>query len=259
VSAQTTTTQGLVAEHIGHHYLHSRVSTEVLRDVSLDVAPGRTLAVIGESGAGKSTLARILCGLERPTSGQVLLDGATFRLHRGRVAPVQMVFQNPVGALDPRRTIGHSIALPLRNRPRRERTARVAELLTAVGLEPKHATRRPSRLSGGQLQRVVLARALAARPRVLVCDEPTSALDVSVQAQIINLLLDLQKAEDFACIVVTHDLLVAKVLADDVLLLRHGAVVESATAATFFTAPASEYGQDLMASSVWTHLTKGGS
>ncbi|MEU0466419.1 ATP-binding cassette domain-containing protein [Amycolatopsis sp. NPDC006131] len=199
-----------------------RVKREALAEITFSVERGRTLAIVGESGAGKSTLVRCIAGLETPTAGETLIHGAPHACRAGRVSPVQMVFQNPSDALDSMRSVGSSIAEPLRGRSRAARRARVAELLSLVGINPARAKDRPRSFSGGQLQRIVIARALAPEPSVLLCDEPTSALDVSVQAQIINLLLKLQKEHGFAAIVVTHDLAVAKVLADDVLVLRHG-------------------------------------
>lgn len=198
---------------------------QALHAVSFAVHHGRTTAIVGESGAGKSTLVRCIAGLEKASSGQVVINGKSLVLRHGRTSPVQMVFQNPNDALDPMRRIASSIAEPLRGWSRVDRRARVAELLSSVGLSEARAIDRPNAFSGGQLQRIVIARALAPSPEVLLCDEPTSALDVSVQAQIINLLLGLQVKHRFAGVVVTHDLAVAKVLADEILVLRHGEVV----------------------------------
>ncbi|MGI6877084.1 ABC transporter ATP-binding protein [Amycolatopsis sp. 3B14] len=204
------------------------VVRHALDSVEFTVAPGRTTAVIGESGAGKSTLIRCVAGLEKPTSGAVMVGGVEVTAPRhGTTSPVQMVFQNPTDALNPVRSVGWSIGEPLRKLGRRARRARVAELMTSVGIDPARYKDRPKAFSGGQLQRIVIARALVSSPDVLLCDEPTSALDVSVQAQIINLLLDLQEKHHFACIVVTHDLAVARALAEDVVVLRHGAMLFS--------------------------------
>ncbi|HVV11191.1 dipeptide/oligopeptide/nickel ABC transporter ATP-binding protein [Amycolatopsis sp.] len=195
--------------------------------VSFAVEPGKTLAVVGESGAGKTTIVRCVAGLEEPTSGTIRVDGRPLKLRHGKTNPVQMVFQNPRDALDPMRTIGSSIAEPLRGMSRAGRKARVEELLTLVGISARRAGERPAQFSGGQLQRIVIARALAPSPQVILCDEPTAALDVSIQAQIINLLLDLQRKSGFAAVLVTHDLAVAKILADDVVVLRKGEVLFS--------------------------------
>ena len=217
-----------------------------VREVWCSVERRRTLAVVGESGAGKSTLARVIAGLERPTSGRVLVAGQPLVLRGGVASPVQMVFQQPGESLDPLSSVGRSVAEPLHAMSGRERERRVASLLARVGINPAHAGRRPSAFSGGQLQRIVLARALAAEPQVLVCDEPTSALDVSVQAQFVNLLLELQAQIGFACVLVTHDLSLVRVLADDVLVLKDGVVVEQGPADSFFRGPAAAYSRALL-------------
>lgn len=202
--------------------VHGGPTRTALEDITFAVEPGETTAIVGESGAGKSTLVRCIAGLEKPSAGRILIHGEPLALRPRRTSPVQMVFQDPSGALDPMRSVGSSIAEPLLGRRRPDRRARVAELLSLVGINATRATERPGSFSGGQLQRIVIARALAPLPKVLLCDEPTSALDVSVQAQIINLLLELQQKHGFACIIVTHDLAVARVLADKILVLRRG-------------------------------------
>jgi ABC-type dipeptide/oligopeptide/nickel transport system ATPase subunit len=220
---------------------------DALRDVSFELAAHATIAIVGESGAGKSTLTRLIAGFERPSTGSVLVSGAPATVTPGKVSSVQMVFQHPAEALNRFASIGTSISEPLlRLLPRSERRARIEELLVQVGMDPARSEDKPSAFSGGQLQRIVLARALAAEPQLLVCDEPTSALDVSVQAQIVNLVLELQQAKGFGCVLVTHDLAVARVLADAVLVLRHGTVVEHTPADEFFDGPRSEYGQHLL-------------
>jgi ABC-type glutathione transport system ATPase component len=241
VTAPVLSVDGLTRE-----YRNRGVTARVLDAVSVEVGAGRTLAVVGESGAGKSTLARLICGLDRPTAGTVRVAGRDPAPRSGAPSPVQLVFQNPIDALNPFLAIGRSIGEPLRSSPRERRQARIAELLQRVGIDPERAGQRPAAFSGGQLQRIVLARALAASPQVLVCDEPTSALDVSVQAQIVNLLLELQAAMGFACVLVTHDLAVVRVLAHDVLVLRHGRTVEVAPADRFFAAPREEYSRSLL-------------
>jgi len=203
-------------------------------DVSLEVAPGEIVGLVGESGCGKSTLARAVVGLQRPDSGRVLVDGVALadlgrrerRAHR-RVA--QMVFQNPSSSLDPHRTVRASISEALSVSgavPRGRRTARVGELLDLVGLDQAVATRRPRQLSGGQCQRVAIARALAVGPRLLVCDEPVTALDVSVQARILNLLMDLRDDLGTGCLFITHDLSVLAQLADRIAVMHEGRIVE---------------------------------
>lgn len=231
----------------GKTYRAHGAERRALHDVSFELEPGRTLAVVGESGAGKSTLTRLIAGLERPSSGAVFVEGAPPRPRRGRPSPVQMVFQHPGEALSPYHSIGWSIAEGMHAVPRRQRVARTRELLAAVNLGDVDLRRRPQSFSGGQLQRIVIARALAAGPRVLLCDEPTSALDVSVQAQIVNLLMRLQAELGFACVLVTHDLAVARVLAHDVLVLQSGTAVELAPAAAFFSGPSDSYAASLLA------------
>lgn len=218
-----------------------------VQDVTFELGPAETLAVVGESGAGKSTLARILAGLEKPDSGTVTIDERLVRLRPGVVSPIQMVFQNPFDALNPLRSIGASIGEPLLALPARERRREVRSALERVGLDSARADQRPGSFSGGQLQRIVLARALAAQPTVLICDEPTSSLDVSVQAQVVNLILELQAAQGFSCVLVTHDLGVARILADRVMVLRFGEVVEQRSAAELFANPEHVYTQELIA------------
>ncbi|HZV74385.1 MAG TPA: ABC transporter ATP-binding protein [Conexibacter sp.] len=228
-------------------YRRQGTSFRALEGVSFELLRGRTLAVVGESGAGKSTLVKLIAGFEQASEGAVEVDGAPPRLRAGKVSPVQVVFQHPNEALNPYVSVGRSVAAPLRGLPREARRARVAELLESVGLDPARAGARPRAFSGGQLQRVVLARALAASPSVLICDEATSALDVSVQAQIANLVMRLQAEQGFACLLVTHDLGLAHVMADDVLVLRTGRPVELAPARSFFAGPGTEYARGLLA------------
>jgi ABC-type glutathione transport system ATPase component len=232
---------------VGRVFRTAAGSKEALSGVSFSVVQGKTLGIIGESGAGKSTLVRILAGLDKATSGRVLVGGAAPRIRRGAPSPVQMVFQSPVAALSPYQSVGSSVAEPIRKLAKTEREDKVRSLFERVGISPLRAGDKPTRFSGGELQRIVLARALISDPTLLLCDEPTSALDVSVQSQVINLLLELQPEKGFASIVVTHDLAVAKVLADDVLVLRSGRVEELAPAENFFEAPQSAYSQSLMA------------
>jgi peptide/nickel transport system ATP-binding protein len=228
-------------------YRRRRERFRALDGVTFELRAGQTLAVVGESGAGKSTLVKLVAGLEQPAAGTVEVNGSPPRLRAGTVSPVQVVFQNPIEALNPYASVGRSIAEPLRDLSREQRRQRVAELLDDVGLEPARAGSRPSAFSGGQLQRVVLARALAADPAVLICDEATSALDVSVQAQIANLIMKLQGTKGFACLLVTHDLGLAHVLADSVLVLRNGEPVELAPASRFFAGPRTTYARSLLA------------
>lgn len=206
-------------------------------DVSLTVRRGETLGVVGESGSGKTTLGRMLVGLLEPTAGEVRYDGHA----RVGVNPaVQMVFQDPVSSLNPRRSVGESIADPLRARGERDEKrirGRVTELLERVGLDGAHYDRYPHEFSGGQRQRVGIARALAADPRVIVCDEPVSALDVTTQAQVVALLGELQRELGLALVFVAHDLAVVRQVSDRVMVMRGGRIVESGPADEVYDTP----------------------
>ena len=224
-------------------------------DVSFSVPPGATVGLVGESGSGKSTVARAVLNLERVTSGRIRFDGVDvtnlpepqFRPYRKRV---QMVFQDPYGSLDPRWTVEAIIAEPLRiHFPRwtgGERRARVVQLLEKVGLKSDHRRRLPHEFSGGQRQRIGIARALAVEPELLVCDEPVSALDVSVQAQIVNLLQDLQEQLGLAYLFIAHDVAVVEHLSRQVVVMQHGRVVEAGPVSTVYSAPQSEYTRKLL-------------
>jgi peptide/nickel transport system ATP-binding protein len=235
----------LSAQGVSRHY--PRSPRPAVCSASFTVDQGSTLAIVGESGAGKSTLCRMLVGLEPPDTGRILLNGQPVTARPGRVSRLQMVFQDPHSSLNPLHNVGWSVAEPMHGLSRAQRRAEVGRLLALVGIAAGRSADRPAAFSGGQLQRIALARALAARPRVLVCDEPTSSLDVSVQAQVLNLILRLQEEEQFACVLVTHDLGVVRVLADDVLVLRGGEVVEHAAADDLFARPAHEYTRSLLA------------
>jgi len=202
--------------------------------VDLTIRAGETVALVGESGSGKTTLARIAVGLDRPDSGTVTLDGQPLtdkrgRMDRGTRAKIQMVFQDPLASFTPHRSVGASIEVPLRiqfNLPARARRARVTELLRSVGLEESHADRAPGALSGGQLQRAAIARALATDPALLICDEPVASLDVSVRAQVLSLLAGLQRDRGLGILFVSHDLGVVQRIADRTVVLYLGRVVE---------------------------------
>lgn len=222
--------------------------------VDLAVYEGETLALVGESGCGKSTLGRLLLGLLPPTQGQVFFDGQDLaalppaRLRALR-RQMQLVFQDTAAALNPRWTVGQSLAEPLRIHnlcPRGEYAARGAALLTQVGLAPDLLDRYPHQLSGGQRQRVGLARALALSPRLVVCDEPVSALDVSVQAQMLNLLADLQRAQGLTYVLISHDLGVVRHSADRVCVMFLGRVCEVGPTQALFSAPRHPYTKFLL-------------
>jgi peptide/nickel transport system ATP-binding protein len=225
-----------------------------LDGVSFTLQAGRNLGVVGESGSGKSTLARLVMALEAPSAGTVRFDGRD--LHglpaaelRAARRGFQMVFQDPYGSLDPRRPVGRTVAEPLLALERvdaAEREARVAEMLEAVGLRAGDAQRYPHEFSGGQRQRIAIARALVTRPRLIVADEPVSALDVSVQAQVLNLMQDLQDRYGVSYLFISHDLAVVDLMCDEVLVLRHGSVVERGAPHAVFGGPRHPYTQRLV-------------
>ncbi|WP_082522679.1 ABC transporter ATP-binding protein [Geodermatophilus sp. Leaf369] len=219
--------------------------TTALDDVSLTLAAGERLAVVGESGSGKSTLARLLLALDTPDAGTVALDGRAVRPGSSRSLRwfrrrVQTVPQDPSRSFNPRMRVGAAVAEPLAClQVHGDHSARVAELLVAVGLEPDAATRWPHEFSGGQRQRLAIARALAPRPELLIADEPVSALDVVVRLQVVDLLAELSAAEGLALLVVSHDLGVVQHLCNRVLVLDGGRAVEEGPVDRVFAAPAS--------------------
>jgi oligopeptide/dipeptide ABC transporter ATP-binding protein len=223
--------------------------------VSFALRRGRTLGLVGESGSGKSTLARVLVGVEKPTGGQVLVDGVDVttmsRAARRKLCRrVQMVFQDPYTSLNPRMSVGEIVGEPYRIHPdavpKGGRDRAVKELLELVGLDPGHVHRYPHQFSGGQRQRIGIARALAVKPQVLVCDEPVSALDVSVQGQVINLLEDLQDELGLSYLFIAHDLAVVRHIADEVAVMYLGRIVEHGTAAEVYDHAAHPYTRALM-------------
>ncbi|MGW2326070.1 ATP-binding cassette domain-containing protein [Streptomyces sp. NPDC001700] len=217
--------------------------------VGFTVEPGGALAIVGESGCGKSTIARAIVRLLRPTEGRILLDGADIAsLPERRLRPlrrrVQMVFQDPYGSLDPHLTAEEIVAEPLRlagTRSAAERGRRAAQLIDQVGLPTSALQRRPAEFSGGQRQRIGIARALASGPELLVCDEATSALDVSVQAQVLQLLRELQAEQNLAYIVISHNLGVVREISSEVVVMRGGRIVETGPTADVLAAPTQPY------------------
>jgi peptide/nickel transport system ATP-binding protein len=219
--------------------------------VSLKVERGEVFALVGESGSGKTTLAKMLLGLLPPTSGEILIGGTPISA-KDRVAVsrrVQPIFQDPYSSLNPRKSVAQLIALPLVVHgvgDRAERRAEVLEMLDLVGLSKRHYDAYPGQLSGGQRQRVAIARALILRPEVVICDEPTSALDVSVQAQILNLLLDLKRELGLTYFFISHNLAVVEHLADRVAVMYLGRFVEQRSRAGLFAAPRHPYTRALL-------------
>lgn len=223
-------------------------------DVSFTVEPGETLALVGESGAGKSTTGRLVLRLVEPDSGEITFDGKDLRTlgredMRALRQDMQMIFQDPFSSLDPHLPIGESIAEPLLihfGMGRSERLGRASELLDRVGLRRHYLERYPAELSGGQLQRIAIARALTLEPRLIVCDEPVAALDVSVRAQVLNLMRELQVERNLAYLFVSHDLALVEVIADRVAVMSKGRIVEVGPAEQLFRNPTDPYTIELL-------------
>ncbi len=252
----------LEVDQLVRHYTLPRESlfgpppvVEALNGVSFGIRPGQSLGIVGESGSGKSTIARLVMALDRPTSGTVKLLGRD--LHalpkaalRAARRDVQMVFQDPYGSLDPRQTVARIVAEPLEALAETGRAAqreRAGESLAAVGLRTSDLDKYPHEFSGGQRQRIAIARALITRPRLIVADEPVSALDVSVQAQVLNLMQDLQQQFGVSYLLISHDLAVVNHLCDEVCVLHRGLVVERGTPQKLFAHAEHPYTQALLA------------
>jgi dipeptide transport system ATP-binding protein len=241
---------------IGRGFLHPADQLQAVGGVSFTLRSGKTLAVVGESGCGKSTLARMVSLIETPSSGELRLNGvdvvhASHAEHHGLRRTVQMVFQNPYGSLNPRKKIGAILEAPLEiNTPltATERAQKARAMLALVGLRPEHYDRYPHMFSGGQRQRIAIARALMLSPSLIVADEPVSALDVSIQAQVLNLLADLQQELGLAYLFISHDLGVVRHIAHDVLVMYLGHAVEQGEKKTIFSQPLHPYTQALLAS-----------
>lgn len=221
-----------------------------LNGVSFDLSPGKTLAVVGESGCGKSTLARLVTMIEEPSSGALTIDGKPAALDdKSLRRTVQIVFQNPYGSLNPRQKVGAILEEPLKVNTGEDAGARqemARAMMQRVGLRPEHYDRYPHMFSGGQRQRIAIARALMLNPKILVLDEPVSALDLSIQAQVLNLLIDLQQEFGLAYLFISHDLSVVKHIADDVMVMYLGRPVEAGPADVVFAEPKHPYTQALL-------------
>ena len=241
--------------HVGGGLFGPGRIVHAVRGVSFTLEKGKTLAIVGESGSGKSTLARILTMIDRQTDGELFIDGMPVDIKRTGVTPemrrkVQIVFQNPYGSLNPRQKIGDVLAEPLllnTSMSAAERREKAMQMLLKVGLGPEHFNRYPHMFSGGQRQRIAIARALMLNPSLLVLDEPVSALDLSVQAQILNLLADLQDEFGLTYVFISHDLSVVRYIADDVMVMYLGEVVEYGSREKVFSDPQHAYTKQLFA------------
>ncbi len=250
----------LQAQGLGKRYLGPDGQLrQVVQDVGFELRAGQTLGIVGESGSGKTTVARIALGLLQPDAGQVLYRGQPWNLPGNAVdenrrrplrRDISVIYQDPLGSFDPRWSVMQILddALHVADVEVSQRPARISHLLEQVRLPPELALRRPLQLSGGQRQRVAIARAIASGPKLIICDEPVSALDVSVQAQVLDLLADLQQELGMAYLFISHDLGVIRHVSDNVLVMRHGQVVELAPAEQLFTRPAHEYTRRLLGS-----------
>jgi dipeptide transport system ATP-binding protein len=241
--------------HVGGGLFRAQRTVHAVKGVSFSVDKGKTLAIVGESGCGKSTLARIITLIDPATSGELLIDGNKVDIARGGLTKemrrkVQIVFQNPYGSLNPRQKIGDVLGEPLlinTNKPAEERRDLAMKMLKKVGLGPEHYNRYPHMFSGGQRQRIAIARALMLNPSLLVLDEPVSALDLSVQAQVLNLLADLQDEFQLTYVFISHDLSVVRYIADDVMVMYFGEAVEYGSREEVFSDPKHSYTKTLFA------------
>ncbi|OHV85416.1 dipeptide ABC transporter ATP-binding protein [Ensifer sp. LCM 4579] len=241
--------------HVPGSLFRKARTVHALKGVSFTLDEGKTLAIVGESGCGKSTLGRILTLIDPATAGELLIDGRKVDIARERLTSemrrkVQIIFQNPYGSLNPRQKIGDILTEPLvinTKVPANERRDRAMAMLKKVGLEEKHYNRYPHMFSGGQRQRVAIARALMLNPKLLVLDEPVSALDLSVQAQVLNLLADLQDEFQLTYVFISHDLSVVRYIADDVMVMYFGEAVEYGSRDAVFSNPQHSYTKTLFA------------
>ncbi|ANG96345.1 dipeptide ABC transporter ATP-binding protein [Brucella pseudogrignonensis] len=241
--------------HVGGGLFGKPKVVHAVKGVSFKLEKGKTLAIVGESGCGKSTLARILTMIDPQTSGDLMIGGKDVNIARDGLTAemrqkVQIVFQNPYGSLNPRQKIGDVLAEPLllnTNMSAKERREKSMEMLLKVGLGKEHFNRYPHMFSGGQRQRIAIARALMLNPKLLILDEPVSALDLSVQAQVLNILADLQEEFGLTYVFISHDLSVVRYIADDVMVMYFGEVVEYGSRDDVFNNPQHDYTKKLFA------------
>ncbi len=260
----------LEARELARHYSVSRgmfkepATLEAVRQASFAMRPGKTLAVVGESGCGKSTLARLVTLIEPATAGALTIDGIdvatiTDEQRRHLRQTIQIVFQDPYGSLNPRKKVSAILAEPLKvntDMNRLDREMAVNDMMAKVGLRPEHASRYPHMFSGGQRQRIAVARALMLKPKIIVLDEPVSALDISIQAQVLNLLNDLQETFELAYLFISHDLSVVRHVADEVIVMYLGRPIEQGSRDHLFDRPLHPYTRALQASSPSTNPKK---
>jgi dipeptide transport system ATP-binding protein len=259
----------LEARNLARHYEISRgpfaepATVRALAEATFSLEAGRTLAVVGESGCGKSTLARLVTMIEPPTAGELVVDGKPIRpghsLGHDLRQTVQIIFQDPYGSLNPRQKVGTILEEPLRintSLSSAERRQKARAMMEKVGLRPEHYDRYPHMFSGGQRQRIAIARALMLNPKILVLDEPVSALDLSIQAQVLNLLMDLQQEFGLAYLFISHDLSVVRHIADDVMVMYLGRPVEHGKAADIFGNPRHPYTRALLSATPTTEPEK---
>ncbi|WP_237152489.1 peptide ABC transporter ATP-binding protein [Oryzibacter oryziterrae] len=259
----------LEGRNLARHYVLKRgtfaepATVRALADATFSLEAGKTLAVVGESGCGKSTLARLVTMIEAPTAGELRIDGKlvpfTTHVDKELRRKVQIIFQDPYGSLNPRQKVGTILEEPLRlntSDSAAQRQEKARAMMTKVGLRPEHYDRYPHMFSGGQRQRIAIARALMLNPKILVLDEPVSALDVSIQAQVLNLLSDLQKEFGLAYLFISHDLSVVRHIADDVMVMYLGRPVEFGPAADLFANPRHPYTRALLSATPTTDPDK---
>lgn len=242
-------------QHLKKYFNTKHGKLHAVDDVSFTIEAGKTLGVVGESGCGKSTLGRTILRLHEPSEGKIFYNGTDItKFNKSQMRELrkdmQMIFQDPYSSINPRKTVAQAIEMPMvvsgLYKNKKERAERVAELMDTVGLAPRLAASYPHELDGGRRQRIGLARALALNPKFIVCDEPVSALDVSIQAQILNLLMDLQEKMDLTYMFITHDMSVVKHISDDIAVMYLGQCVEKCTAKELFVKPLHPYTKALL-------------